>query len=174
MRRSPPTSRSRTTSLWRSARVAACLGATAVPAVPVPAVAQQLTATETSFGALAAFSGVDFVGLAGGLSRRLDNQTRVAGVAAAGVLDGNAALRLETTAQLIINPSGRGGLGLYAGAGVAWQGAMGVPGGGYVTALIGLEAAPGARRGWYAELGLGGGARLACGVRWRRFPPWWR
>ena len=138
------------------------------------AAAQQLTATEVSLGAFAAFSALDFVGAGAGLGRRLDNQTRVAGSAAAGVLDGNAAVRVETTAQLIINPSGRGGLGLYAGAGVAWQGAMGVPGGGYITALIGLEAAPGARRGWYAELGLGGGARLACGLRWRRFPPWWR
>jgi hypothetical protein len=49
-----------------------------------------------------------------------------------------------------------------------------VHGAGYITALVGIEKAPGARRGWFAEVGLGGGLRVALGMRWRRFPPWWR
>lgn len=145
----------------------------AVASVPAAA-AQQLTATEVSVGALAALSARDFWGAAAGLGRRLDNQTRVTGLVAAGSMGGAAAARVEGTAQIIVNPSGRGGAGLYAGAGVAWQGARGMRGGGYLTALLGLESAPGARRGWYAEVGLGGGVRLALGLRWRRFPPWWR
>jgi hypothetical protein len=154
----------------RSAPLAALLAAAALG----PAGAQQLTATEISAGAIAALSARDFWGAAAGLGRRVDNQARVAGVAAVGLLGNHAGVRLETSAQLIINPSGRGGAGLYAGAGVLWQGARGVRGSGYVTALVGLESAPGARRGWYAEVGLGGGVRLALGRRWRRFPPWWR
>lgn len=139
-----------------------------------PARAQQLTATEVSTGAIAAVSAHDFWGAAAGLGHRVDAQTRVTGLAAVGVLGRRAGLRLEAAAQIIVNPSGRGGAGLYAGAGVAWQSARGMRGSGYVTALVGLESAPGARRGWYAEVGLGGGVRLALGLRWRRFPPWWR
>lgn len=154
----------------RSLPVAALVAASAL----APARAQQLTATEVSVGAVAAVSRRDFWGAAASLGRRVDNQTRVTGAAAVGVLGPRAAMRLEAVAQLIINPSGRGGAGLYAGAGLAWQGARGMRGGGYVTALVGLESAPGARRGWYAEFGLGGGVRVALGLRWRRFPPWWR
>ena len=156
----------------RSARLAALVAVASL--APGSASSQQLTATEVSASALAALSGRDFVGMAGGISRRVDNQTRVAALAAVGSLGGGGALRLEAIAQLIVNPSGRGGAGLYAGTGVAWQGGRGSAGRGYVTALVGLEGAPGARRGWFAEVGLGGGVRLALGLRWRRFPPWWR
>jgi hypothetical protein len=157
----------------RSGRLAAVLAA----AVLAPAMAraqQQLTATEFSVSGLAAIGGRDFFGLAGAWSRRVDSQTRIAALAAAGSLGGGGAARLEATAQLIVNPSGRGGAGLYAGAGVAWQGGRGSPGHAYVTVLLGLEGAPGARQGWFGEIGLGGGVRLAMGCRWRRFPPWWR
>lgn len=141
---------------------------------PAPAATQQLTATEVSAGVITAISARVFGGAAVGLGRRLDNQTRVSGLVAAGMVGAAAAARVEGTAQIIVNPSGRGGAGLYAGAGVAWQGARGMRGGGYITAIVGLESAPGARRGWHAEIGLGGGVRLALGLRWRRFPPWWR
>lgn len=155
----------------RSAALAALCAALAVT---TPARAQQFTGTEVSAGAITAVSAHDFWGAAAGLGHRVDNQTRVAGLVAAGVLDNKAALRVEATAQLIVNPSGRGGACLYAGAGVSWQGATGMSGGGYVTALLGLESAPGSHRAWYAEAGLGGGVRLALGLRWRRVPPWWR
>ena len=156
----------------RSAAVAALLCVWLVS--PAPAPAQQLTATEISAGVLGAVSSNDFWGVAAGLGRRVDNQTRVTAVAALGALGYSTAVRLEVAAQIIVNPSGRGGAGLYAGAGLAWHGAIGVHGAGYITALLGLESAPGARRGWFAEVGLGGGLRLALGMRWRRFPPWWR
>lgn len=158
-----------------SARLAVTVAvATLVAGRAGKAAAQQLAATEITAGALTAISGRDFWGAAAGLGRRLDSQTRFAGLAAVGMLGGAAALRLELTAQLIVNPSGRGGAGLYAGTGVAWQGGRGTSGHGYVTALVGVERAPGSRRGWFAELGLGGGVRLCLGLRWRRFASWGR
>jgi hypothetical protein len=41
---------------------------------------------------------------------------------------------------------------------------------GYVVVTLGIEGRPGGRSGWFAEAGVGGGARLAVGYRWRRFP----
>src|SRR5205823_2727949 len=44
---------------------------------------------------------------------------------------------------------------------------------------VGIARRPGgqgrfaATAGWYAELGLAGGVRIAGGRRWRRFPSWW-
>ena len=35
---------------------------------------------------------------------------------------------------------------------------------------LGLEERPAARAGWFVEAGVGGGARLALGYRWRRMP----
>jgi hypothetical protein len=32
---------------------------------------------------------------------------------------------------------------------------------------------PGAAWGWFVEAGVGGGARLSAGYRWRWFPNWW-
>lgn len=139
-----------------------------------PPSVQSLTATEFSAAGFAALAAREFIGLAGAVGRRLDSQTRVTGLVAAGSLAGGGGLRVEGTFQLIVNPSGRGGAGLYAGTGVAWQGGRGSYGRALVTALLGLEGAPGARRGWFAEIGLGGGVRLVLGLRWRRFPPWWR
>ena len=133
----------------RSAAVAALL---CVAAAPAPARAQQLTATEISAGVVGAVSSNDFWGGSAGLGRRIDKQTLVAAVAALGALGYSTAVRLEVAAQIIVNPSGRGGAGLYAGAGLAWHGATGVHGAGYITALVGLESAPGARRGWFAEV----------------------
>jgi hypothetical protein len=98
----------------------------------------------------------------------------VAVSAAGGRLESRAAARGEVTLQLLLTPAARRGTGLYAGAGIAWQGSESDRGGsGYLTVLLGLESAPGRRWGWYGEAGLAGGARLAAGVRRRWFPPWW-
>jgi hypothetical protein len=37
----------------------------------------------------------------------------------------------------------------------------------------GIEGRPGAASGWFLEAGVGGGARLSAGYRWRWFPRWW-
>jgi hypothetical protein len=56
---------------------------------------------------------------------------------------------------------------------LAFVGSERARGASYLTALLGVDQGPGARAGWYAELGLGGGVRLALGRRFRRFPSWW-
>lgn len=114
-------------------------------------------------------------GLAGvelGAGYRPGGQSRVALAVGGGTEDGRAAARVQLTAQFLVTPAARRGAGLYGGIGVAVAVRRGAPGGGYLALLLGLEAAPGggARRGgWYAELGLAGGARIAAGWRGRWF-----
>ena len=67
----------------------------------------------------------------------------------------------------------RTGTSLYGGVGIAFAAATSERGAGYLTALVGLESAPGRAAGWYAELGLAGGVRVSAGRRWRRLPSWW-
>jgi hypothetical protein len=62
-------------------------------------------------------------------------------------------------------------VGAYLAGGVA---AVGGPADrGYLVLAAGIEDRPGARSGWFLEAGVGGGARLAAGYRWRWFPDWW-
>ena len=114
-----------------------------------------------------------FWGPAIGVARRSGAQGRFALAAAGGAYERALGLRLEATAQFLLRPSERHAPGPYAGLGLAFFGAERAPGATYLTALLGVEAAPGARVGWYAEAGLGGGVRVAVGWRFRRFPAWW-
>ena len=43
---------------------------------------------------------------------------------------------------------------------------------GYLLLTLGVESRPGGRAGWFAEAGVGGGARVALGYRqrWQRRP----
>ena len=142
--------------------------------LPTAAASQRrLTAWEAGVGGVAALAAADFFGAALGVAHRPGGQVRLAATLAPGVLDDRAAVRAEATGQFVVTPWARGGVGPYVGLGVAWLGAEGVPGAAYLTAFLGVEATPGRRFGWYAEAGVGGGARLALGVRWRRFPAWW-
>jgi len=79
-------------------------------------------------------------------------------------------VRVAGSAQFVLRPAAHAGASPYAGLGLAFAGARGVSGGGYLAALLGVEAAPGTRRGWFVELGVGGGVRAVAGVRWRRLP----
>ena len=60
---------------------------------------------------------------------------------------------------------------MYLAGGIAGVG--GPEDEGYLVLAIGIEHRPGARSGWFVEGGVGGGARVAAGYRWRRFPAWW-
>ena len=71
--------------------------------------------------------------------------------------------------QLVLTPAARTGTSPYAGVGLAFAGVEGARGAGYLAMMLGVEAAPGRARGWYVELGLEGGVRVAAGLRWRRF-----
>jgi hypothetical protein len=135
---------------------------------------QPLTATELSLGAAAALARETFVGGELGLARRTSNESRIALALAGGGVDGEAAGRAQLTVQLVVNSFARTGVGLYAGLGAAFSARRGDTGQGYVAILLGVEGTPGRRHGWYAELGLAGGYRVAAGWRVRWFPAWWR
>ncbi len=134
----------------------AATGLAAGMAAPAPA--QAVRATEIGAGATVILAHRGFWGPEVGVARRSE---RALGV------------RLEATAQFLLRPGERDGVGPYAGLGLAFVGSEGARGASYLTALLGVDQGPGARAGWYAELGLGGGVRLALGRRFRRFPsPW--
>lgn len=137
---------------------------------------QQLTTTELSLGAAAAFARETFAGAELGVAHRPGNDSRIALAVGGGVVspDQAAAVRAQLTLQLLLNSSARSGTGLYAGVGGAFFGAKGAPGRGFVALIIGVEQTPGRRRGWFVESGFAGGVRLAAGWRARRFPSWWR
>jgi len=98
-------------------------------------------------------------------------RTRLSAALAAGVSDGDAAWRGELLVHFLLNPTRRGGVGAYGAGGIAV--ARGPVDQGYIVLALGIEGSPGGRSGWFAEAGVGGGARLALGYRWRRLPPGW-
>ena len=100
-------------------------------------------------------------------------RTRIALYAGGGVTgDGNGVGRAEVVGHFLLNPRSMRP-GLYAGGGLAGVSASGAADG-YLVLLVGIESRPGGRGGWFVEAGIGGGARLAAGDRWRRRPPGWR
>ncbi len=150
------------------------IAALLVLTLPAEAPAQRrLTAWELGGGGLAALADAEFFGGAFGVARRLGGQPRVAAQAALGTAGGRLSVRAEASVQLLLAPAARNGVGLYLGVGLAWQGVRGASDATYLTALVGVEGAPGRRWGWYVESGLSGGIRAAAGIRWRHFPDWW-
>ncbi len=93
--------------------------------------------------------------------------------AAGGRLSDAWGVRLDARGQFVLLPFARAGAGVYAGMGGVWMGGAGQRGAVYLSALLGVERAPGRPRGFYLEMGVGGGVRLSAGMRWRRFPVWW-
>ena len=150
------------------------LAGVALASLAAPASGQRLSAAEAGLGAAAVAARHLFTGPELTLGYRPGGQARLALAAAAGAEDGRAAARAQIVAQFLLTPAARGGAGLYGGIGAAIVGRRGAPGAGYLAVVLGLERAPGRRNGWYAELGLAGGVRVAAGWRARRFPRWWR
>jgi hypothetical protein len=97
---------------------------------------------------------------------RTSRRMRVSATVGAGVSDGRAAWRGELLAHFLLSPGRLRGPGLYGAGGVAVVG--GPVEQGYLVVTLGLEDRPAARAGWFVEAGVGGGARLAAGYRWRR------
>ncbi len=139
-----------------------------------PAPGQRLSATEVGAGATVVGARRWFSGGEIGVARRPGGQGRFGLTAAGGNYDGAPGVRLAASAQFLLAPGARTGASLYAGFGIAFAGATSERGAGYLTALVGLESAPGRAAGWYAELGLAGGVRLAAGRRWRWLPSSWQ
>jgi hypothetical protein len=144
-------------SRWRSV-----LAATVVLTAP-PLAAQQ----GKEFGLQAIGTASDPVlGVAGVYGAiRMSSRIRVSASAGGGISRSEAAWRGELLIHLLVSPMARRGLGVYAAGGVA---AVGGPvERGYIVLTLGAEQRPGQRTGWFAEAGIGGGARLAAGYRWR-------
>jgi hypothetical protein len=99
-------------------------------------------------------------------------RARIALYAGGGVSDGAGVGRAELVAHFLLSPRSTHP-GVYGGGGIAGVFGSGYADG-YVVLLVGIESAPGGRGGWFVEGGIGGGARLAAGYRWRKLPPGWR
>ena len=90
------------------------------------------------------------------------------GGAALGLQAGEPAARGEALLTFSLDPLRERGVAPYATGGVAVLGARGGTHA-YLVAALGLSLNPGAKRGWFAEAGVGGGVRLSVGVVFRRF-----
>ena len=113
---------------------------------------------------LAAIADATYVGGGIGGALRVGRRLELAATATAGRLDDAFAGRGELLALVLLNPFQRRGAGLYGGAGVAVTGtsdAMDER----IVLLVGLRRAGSARLGWFLEAGVGGGVRLAAGIR---------
>jgi hypothetical protein len=99
---------------------------------------------------------------------RTSGRTRFSAALGAGVSDRELAWRAEALGHFLLSPDQRRGWGAYFAGGLA---AVGGPvSRGYLVLAVGMEERPGARSGWAAEAGIGGGLRIALAYRWRRFP----
>lgn len=116
-------------------------------------------------GAVAVFTGTEFVGGGVGVGWRLSGRMRLGLAAALGEASDRVAGRVEAALGYHANPFTRG-LSPYVGGGLA---VIAREGGTveYLTAYLGVEANPRGRWGWFGEIGVSGGVRAAAGVRWR-------
>ena len=145
------------------------LVAVATLATAPPVAAQRVTELGLQVTTTASDPALVVAGPAGAI--RLSERGRLALAMGAGVSDGAAAWRAEALGHFLLAPRRRTGVAAYGAAGVA---AVGGPvNQGYLVLALGLESAPGSRDGWFAEIGAGGGVRLAAGWRWRRLPAGW-
>lgn len=102
-------------------------------------------------------------GVYGGL--RVSARTRVSVMVGAGASRGDLAGRAELLGHFLLSPGQRRGPGFYFAGGLAVV--EGVISRGYLVVTLGVEERPAAGSGWAAELGVGGGVRIAAGYRWR-------
>lgn len=98
---------------------------------------------------------------------RTSGRTRVSASVGAGISGDELAWRGELLAHFLLSPEERRKPGFYVAGGIA--GVEGVSDRGYLVVTLGLEQRPRADSGWAAEVGIGGGFRLALAYRWRRF-----
>ena len=131
--------------------------------------AQRVAITELQAGGSGVIATHDFWGGEVGIARRPGGQLRQVFTVALGDAAGSLGVRVRAAAQFVLKPGASRGTSPYAGVGLAFAAARGARGAGYLAVMAGWEAAPARVRGWYVELGFEGGARVAAGVRWRRF-----
>lgn len=130
----------------------------------LPAAAQAPPRLEVGLASAALFADPEFFGGGGVVALRPGGRLRLQLAALAGDANG-LALRGELSGQFLLSPSRTRGIGCYGFAGIA--GVAGPADAGYLLLGLGVEAAPGSSNGWWMEAGVGGGARIAFGWRWR-------
>lgn len=138
-----------------------------VPALAaLPAQAQSLR--EAQVWGVGVLSRPAFWGAGFGLGWRTEQRDRIApALALGGFGDGRFGVRADLAYHFLLDPAKRSGAAVYGGGGLSVVVRSGrvVP---YVLLVLGVEGAPGGRGGVFAEVGVGGGARLAIGYRWRK------
>jgi hypothetical protein len=150
--------------IWRWVRVQ--VATISLAATPLSA----QTVTELGIQAIGTASEPAMAVGAGYAAIRVSRRFRLSASAGLGGSGGQTAWRGEALAHFMLSPRSSG-LGFYMTGGVAAVGGQVEEG--YLVLSLGLESSPGRASGWFVEAGVGGGARLAAGYRWRRFPPWW-
>lgn len=113
---------------------------------------------------LAALASEPFVGGGLGLAWRTAARFTVDLNAVVGVQERALAGRGEALVAFHLDPFRPRGVSPYAGGGIAAVVRSGATAE-YLVLLLGVESRPGRRRGWFAELGVGGGVRGALGAR---------
>lgn len=153
------------TSCWVSGTILTTLllAPAAVRAQSVPELGVIGTATASDPALVAA-------GVYGALRTSL--RTRASAAAMLGASGGDAAWRAELLLHFLLSPARERGVGAYGAGGIGWVG--GPADRGYLALTLGLESRPAAPSGWFLEAGVGGGARVAAGYRWRWFPAGWQ
>lgn len=134
-------------------------------AIPVSACAQR--ALEWQLHSVATIGSESFVGGGTGLALRTSGRMRAGVVVNVGHMGGTVAVRPEILGSFHLNPFKRQGVSPYAGGGVAAVLSEGTSRE-YIVAFVGLESRPGRSFGWFAEGGIGGGARVTLGVQFRK------
>lgn len=132
---------------------------------PIPASAQRIR--EIQVHGLATFAATRFVGGGIGLGIRPPGRLGLLLGASAGAYDRETAGRFEGLAVFRLNPYATSGVHAYGTAGVALL-TRRSGSDGYLVLIVGLESRPAGKSGWFLEAGVGGGVRVAAGVRIRR------
>lgn len=140
------------------------LAALVVLLAAVPAAAQSPRGFEVGVAGALLLAEPEFAGGGALLALRPGGRLRLQLAALVGNAGGVAG-RGELAVHYLVTPGAPRGAGAYGFAGAAL--CAGPREAGYVLLGLGIEAAPGGPGGWWLEAGVGGGARLALGWRWR-------
>jgi hypothetical protein len=98
---------------------------------------------------------------------RTPGRTRVCLSLAGGTSSQEFVVRGELLGHFLLSPEERRKPGFYLGGGIA--GVEGSVSREYLVLTLGVEQRPRGASGWALELGVGGGARIGVGYRWRGF-----
>ncbi len=117
--------------------------------------------------ALATFADEEFFGAGLGYAVRPGGRVRLSVAAALGRSTSRLAARSEVLVGFHLDPTRQHGWAVYGGAGAALV-LTERDTAEYLLLVLGVESRPGGVSGWFAEVGLGGGVRVAAGLRLRQ------